>query len=1144
MITSVVNSSILNDKANSKRVENLRNAPNRILLDIYQATLKDIDAYLDTSDLRRLTSKSLAIIRNDLLEIISGIRAIPTSDAARRIKTIDGVLEELRLARDLIQVALGMFDNFGQIDAKNSKKLLSELRLCRSQIAKANSLFIKPSNISADPSAGSKKKSIEKNPNKKTQSAIERSKKSVSSSGGINEPPSNLPENLSVSDDDSLPEPNSSRPARQSHLIQSGNTRIDVYFGGNPPTLVLWELNVEALVLPVGTLGSLTGRMAESFLEAIGQQSQNFLHLFESERSKRKSTSSQSNLSHYIEPETPILIDTKGSYPKIKSRYIIAATAYRRANSQALTKSQQQIEDESQDTLQVINAGDAAEAIIRLAAENKITSLAIPLLGTGVAGLPSIEVAQDMAATIREAVVGTSIQQVILLTRDWGAYNSLVSLIQPKPQKTINDLSEGDDKLRVKAEIDALADTLLLSETETPLAVGILGGWGGGKSFVMHMLHERMAEIRAMAASDEYVGHPYLIDFDAWTYAKSNLWSSLMQTIFLELNRQIEREKKLAPGVEAADIEKARMIYPGTRGFTGKVKIGDEILWDQLREFRSAEHVELKRQEKLLDQKRAELEKKHKDAIEEVDIQIQKEMDEAVWQPLLKALTKPFGKSWKRIFSGNEIRDPQAFRSWFEFSAFLLFALVSFIVPLMFGQFKQFQFPGILLAVGAFIVGIMRTFDKWKVDVDEIRRRILASRDKRIKEKTEEEKDKFERIEREIKEQELKVLDARRLAGVTATFDSLLELCQARLRQSDYENELGLMHRVKLDLDEMDWALNNAIRKSSDNQPVSFPRGKPRIILFIDDLDRCPPQRVVEVLEATQLLLKTELFVIVLAMDTRYVTRALEKAYEGILERQGNPSGLDYIEKIIQIPYQVRPVDPQVVDGYVSSMMSIQSDDLESKSATNITGNLEIHLADMVLNSTASVSDSKNQMDANSVRKPRTLSSLSQVVAFSKAEYDFLVVCCQQVNLTPRAIKRLVNVYKLLKILWSREPRWPHPEAPVEQAIVLLLTLSCSYPDAMREAFEELESEIRNNKLGIKQSQNLADFFAIDHSINRNKNLVDEWRRLQGDLKSLWAFTNDNKNWNVKALKDLPLEKMSDVLPLVHSFSFVSDLGS
>jgi hypothetical protein len=38
-------------------------------------------------------------------------------------------------------------------------------------------------------------------------------------------------------------------------------------------------------------------------------------------------------------------------------------------------------------------------------------------------------------------------------------------------------------------------------------------------------------------------------------------------------------------------------------------------------------------------------------------------------------------------------------------------------------------------------------------------------------------------------------------------------------------------------------------------------------VLYIDDLDRCPPRRVVEVLTAMQLLLALPLFVVVVAVD-------------------------------------------------------------------------------------------------------------------------------------------------------------------------------------------------------------------------------------------------------------------------------------
>jgi hypothetical protein len=165
--------------------------------------------------------------------------------------------------------------------------------------------------------------------------------------------------------------------------------------------------------------------------------------------------------------------------------------------------------------------------------------------------------------------------------------------------------------------------------------------------------------------------------------------------------------------------------------------------------------------------------------------------------------------------------------------------------------------------------------------------------------------------ENQIEQQRLKI-------GPAAKYSSLLEFVQSRLDAATYENQLGLMHQVRQDIDELTYSLvDNA------NQDV-FPRGKPRVILYIDDLDRCPPPRVVEVLEAVQLLLNTKLFIVILGLDTRYVTRALEKEYKEILQHEGDPSGLDYIEKIIQIPYRVRAIDKDSLRKYIETQMDIE----------------------------------------------------------------------------------------------------------------------------------------------------------------------------------------------------------------------------
>src|SRR6185369_118728 len=98
-----------------------------------------------------------------------------------------------------------------------------------------------------------------------------------------------------------------------------------------------------------------------------------------------------------------------------------------------------------------------------------------------------------------------------------------------------------------------------------------------------------------------------------------------------------------------------------------------------------------------------------------------------------------------------------------------------------------------------------------------------------------------------------------------------------------------------------------------------------RIVLYIDDLDRCPPKQVVDVLQAIHLLLAFELFVVVVGVDARWVRHALRKHYPEMLDespddqksdgkketrwtRAATPR--DYVEKIFQIPFWIKPMEP------------------------------------------------------------------------------------------------------------------------------------------------------------------------------------------------------------------------------------------
>lgn len=74
-----------------------------------------------------------------------------------------------------------------------------------------------------------------------------------------------------------------------------------------------------------------------------------------------------------------------------------------------------------------------------------------------------------------------------------------------------------------------------------------------------------------------------------------------------------------------------------------------------------------------------------------------------------------------------------------------------------------------------------------------------------------------------------------------------------------------------------------------------------RLLVFIDDLDRCPKHVVVSVLEAVILLLVEAPITCWLAIDSRVVATSIEDHYGTIFSRAGI-SGYEFLEKIVQLP--------------------------------------------------------------------------------------------------------------------------------------------------------------------------------------------------------------------------------------------------
>lgn len=98
-----------------------------------------------------------------------------------------------------------------------------------------------------------------------------------------------------------------------------------------------------------------------------------------------------------------------------------------------------------------------------------------------------------------------------------------------------------------------------------------------------------------------------------------------------------------------------------------------------------------------------------------------------------------------------------------------------------------------------------------------------------------------------------------------------------------------------------------------------------KLVVIIDDLDRCTPERLIENLEAIKLFLNVEKTAFVIGADPRIVRHAIEHRYKtDSIENADDPDSRnkrivsDYLEKLIQIPYYLPKLTDNEVETYLT----------------------------------------------------------------------------------------------------------------------------------------------------------------------------------------------------------------------------------
>lgn len=676
------------------------------------------------------------------------------------------------------------------------------------------------------------------------------------------------------------------------------------------------------------------------------------------------------------------------------------------------------------------------------------------------------------------------------------------------------------DLIGIGAEVDAFAYLIAAKSLQPPMAIGLFGDWGSGKSFFMEALRRRIHKITEDAQQSgkpqrEISIYKYIaqIEFNAWHYVEGELWASLVEHIFRNLKTRSEDEPTLLQQRQQKVIEKLknkRRALQATQSRKDKLK-------NQLTRARG--HVtQLEKERGYALEKLNEL--KARDILKAVELT--KEEKEDINQRLKElGVTKTYTNAAEMMHCVDELRDvlmhgnalitPLRKRGWKWVTALIFVILIGPAISFALKHVSEVTpVTTSLASVSAFLSGLtimIKRGTTWlsgalnrvegaRLKLDEGRRKTEVEFANKIAEAEREYNEKvveYEQAKNEEKRKEQEIASLGQELQRITPGRVLLDFISERVGSQDYRKHLGIAALIRSDFEQLSQLIESSNRKfgEDDNGTVGKKEDKHlinRIVLYIDDLDRCPPDRVVQVLQAVHLLLAFPLFVVVVAVDARWLSQSLQTHYQNLLATNISREGLelsegfgrqaspqDYLEKIFQVPFWVRPLPEKarirIVQGLVAESLvqspAARTDDGEMWQVARQQDEKEHTAANIKAEGKTmhgEVSERRRplNLDAETELKPESL----DIVAI---EHQFMNELGSLLGQTPRSVKRFVNVYRLIKaVSLDQEPKFVQNKSHADCKLVLfLLAVLTGLPAISREFFRQLRGE----RSEVEQSQ-------------------------------------------------------------------------
>lgn len=749
-----------------------------------------------------------------------------------------------------------------------------------------------------------------------------------------------------------------------------------------------------------------------------------------------------------------------------------------------------------------------------------------------------------------------------------------------------------EDLLDIENDVRSFALILASKDIKPPLAIALFGKWGSGKSFFIEHLIKRVNELSIKQgfledAEDFSTAEKITeeaafckgiaqIKFNAWSYLDANLWAGLASSIFEKLDEYISNRSK-------GDCE--------------KLKLRNHL--SQKLEILSFERENIKQEKGTLEDERNGLigkldklkfqkdeivknvaEKNLSDIVNEV-------IDRSNLEEETKKQLQKYGITKERI---NELSPDELYKeakSWLSFvkslfklpvsyfvaftAALLLILTITIdpfeIVSKIFNELSK-SITLVISIAGPIFATIYNSVSKFKKFIKPIT-------DYKNKFNKELEAAKFaynrelelldlhitnKQAEIEQTESQIKNLD-NQIYELEYTLDNFIakrafnDFVKRKIGDKGYEAHLGLISIIRKDFEtlsdlfreiQVDRTAPEEIQKEQLEKQKTHKeivelfkdeKALDRIILYIDDLDRCSDEKVLEVIQAVHLLMAFPLFNVVVGVDKRCVNNALiyknlvqYSQFESLneIKKTGihviSPS--EYLEKIFQIPFQLDDPSEKNIKRMVHAFLN---DQVEKETHDDVEINVEDELSEITdeLNAFEQVKEKPKIEDIvpeeveeeEVMEKKKTITP--QDLKLTQEEFDLLKEMIWLVGTVPRTIKRFLNIYRIVRA---------HQDLEIDvnqkrkEYLAIMFILGVNIGENKKHA-PELMKCIESNK-----DLRLTDI--IDH---------DDVK----DPKSGLRYFNEIRNKierteTIQELNQMKAEVLSKHIPLVGRFSFGS----